>query len=123
MQISLAQLTQAIRLAQAQRLWKPGRAEWHLHKRKSRNHLPPEATLADYEQIIQSILDDNTAKVYIYQESDEPYIAVSSLNQEQLWLVIFDRNGILETAFVVKNPTSYLGKPEFTFVDMLSNLL
>lgn len=123
MQISLAQLTQAIRLAQAQRLWKPGRAEWHLHKRKSRKHLPPEATLHDYELIIQTILDDNSAKVYIYQESEEPYIAVSSWHQVQLWLVIFNRNGILDTAFAVKNPGSYMSKPEFTFVDLLGNLV
>ena len=123
MQISLSQLTNAVRLAQARRLWKPGRAEWHLRKRKSREHLPLEATLADYERFIQAIVDDGTAKVYIYQENDEPYIAISSLIGEQLWLVIFDSNGILETAFVVKNPASYLGKPEFTFVDILDNLV
>jgi len=122
-QILLAQLTNAIRLAQAQRLWKPGRAEWHLRKRKSREHLPPDATLADYERIIQSIVDDRTAKVYIYQENNESYVAVSSLMQEQLWLVIFDLDGILETAFVVKNPTRYLGKPEFIFIDLLNHLI
>lgn len=123
MQISLTQLIRAIRLAQGQRLWKSGSAEGHLHKRKSRQHLPSSATLEEYEQIIQSILDDNTAKVYIYQESDEPYVAVSLWQQEQLWLVIFDQNGILETAFVVKNPSSYMSEPEFTFVDQLGNLL
>lgn len=123
MQIPPIQLIQAIRLAQAQRLWKPGRAEWHLRKRKSRQHLPQDATLADYELIIQSVLDDDQADVYLYQESNEVYVAVSSWRQKQLWLVIFDHNGILETAFVIDNPSRYLSKAEFTFVDRLSNLL
>lgn len=123
MQIPLSQLTNAIRIAQSQRLWKPKSAEHHLRTRKVRGHLPKQATLEEYEQIIIHILTDVTACVYIYREKIVPYIAVSALYQNALWLVMFATDGILETAFIVENPTGYLQKSEFTFIDTLENLV
>jgi hypothetical protein len=118
MQISLSQLTNAIRLVQSRRLWKPQSAERHLRTRKVRGHLSSDATLADYEQIIALILEDGSAQVYIYQERSIPYVAISAFHNNALWLVIFAQDGALETAFIVENP-----KSEFTFVDALGNLL
>lgn len=123
MQVSLSQLTNAIRLAQSQRLWKPKSAERHLRTRKVRGHLPSDATLDQYEQIITRVLQDNTARVYIYRENIISYIAVSAIHQNALWLVIFALDGLLETAFIVDNPSGYLQKSEFTFIDILGNLL
>ncbi len=123
MQISLSQLTNSIRIAQSQRLWKPKSAERHLRTRKMRGHLASDATLNDYEQIIANILQDASARVYIYRENITPYIAVSALYENVLWLVIFALDGVLETAFVVENPIGYLQKSEFTFIDILKNLL
>ena len=82
--------------------WKPGSAERHLRMRIKREHLPAEATIDAYEQIIASVLDDPFAHVYMYQESDTPYLSVTSIVRRQHWLVIAGMDGVLETAFIVE---------------------
>ena len=51
-----AKVADAIRLVQRQICWKPGSAIRHLRKRKKRGHLTIDAELAEYEQIIRSVI-------------------------------------------------------------------
>lgn len=59
------QIAQAMRSVCEKIRWKPNSAARHLAKRKRQKHLPPDATLADYEQIITSVLRDNSGQVYL----------------------------------------------------------
>ena len=69
---------EAVRLVQRQIRWKPGSALRHLRKRKRRGHLSPDATLAEYEQVIQAVATDRAAVVYLYPHNDISYVAVAA---------------------------------------------
>lgn len=105
-----SQVVDAILLVQRQICWKPGSANRHLQKRKERGHLTPDTTLAEYEQIIHSVVWNQTAIVYLYVYNNVPYVAVVATIREQPWLTMFGLDGVLETAFMVEYPDSYLGK-------------
>lgn len=107
------QVVEAIDLVQGTVRWKPGSAVTHLLKRRVRGHLPADATLSDYERIISSVVSDDQATVYVYWHGDTPYAAVVAIIGNRHWLVMCGLDGVLETAFVVENPDSYLSKPEF----------
>ena len=53
----------AIRLKQHQMRWRENSAFHQLRKRKKKGHLPADATLAEYEQIICSVKLDQAATV------------------------------------------------------------
>ena len=95
----------------------------HLLKRKLRSHLPADATLDDYDQIIYTVLTTDTAHVYLYWHGDEAYPAVATVLDGNHWLVMFSLDGILESAFVVENPESYLSPPNFEFMGLLHEVL
>ena len=118
-----AQIADAIRQVRSDVRWKPGSATRHLLKRRLRGHLPTDATLGDYERIIQSVLEDAQAQVYVYWHKDTPYVTVVSILQRQHWLVMFSLDGLMESAYVVEHPERYLSKPVFEWVGSLSEVL
>ena len=118
-----AQVAEAVRLVQRQIFWKPGSARRHLWKRKRRGHLALEATLAEYEQIIHSAVTDQDAIVYLYAHDDVTYVAVAGSIQGQTWLIMFDLDGVLESAYIVDRPDLYLRKSVFDRLGALEEIL
>ena len=104
-------------------VWKPGSAPRHLLKRKLRGHLAANATSADYEQLIQGILYTADASIYIYYSEDRLYLTVAASIEDRVWLVIASFDGVVETAFVVENPTSYLERSAFRYIGKLGEVL
>jgi len=84
--------------------------------------LPVEATLDDYESIIQAVLEDMQAKVYIYRHNN-PYVVVVAVIQRQHWLVIFGLNGLMESAYVVERPEHYLNQSAFELLGLLGEVM
>ncbi|MDE0143713.1 MAG: hypothetical protein OXI80_14355 [Caldilineaceae bacterium] len=50
-------------------------------------------------------------------------VAVAGSIQGQTWLVMFDLDGVLESAYIVDRPDLYLGKPVFERVGALEEIL
>lgn len=117
------QIKQAIRAVQSQVRWRPGSETGHLLKRKVRNHLPWSATLADYEQIIATVVADHNAAVYVYWHGQTPYPTVVAAIQGRQWLVMCDLDGVLESAYVVERPERYLERPVFEWLGTLGEIL
>jgi hypothetical protein len=117
------QIKQAIRAVQIQVRWRPGSETGHLLKRKVRNHLPWSATLADYEQVIASVVTDHNAAVYVYWHGQTPYPTVVAALHGRNWLVMCDLDGVLESAYVVERPGHYLNRPVFELLGTLSEVL
>jgi hypothetical protein len=115
-------LITAIRLAQSQIAWKPSKAEVHLAKRIRLEHLPPGATLTDYESLIADILNMLDAKVYAYAFGGIIYPTLVSPVNQRIWLVMIAMDGVLETAFPPDMPEDYLSNPSFTYVGRLGEL-
>lgn len=116
------QIVEAILLVQQTIRWKPGSLQQHLRTRIRRRHLPNNATVADYEAIIQRTLSTNEAKVYLFSY-DEDYPTIVTLLEEGHWLVMFSLAGIMETAFVVERPEAYLSKPNVRYIGTLQEVL
>jgi hypothetical protein len=92
--------------------------------RQKYGHLPPSATLADYEAIIASILAAPTTDVYIYiWQQNAIYPTVVSTYQNERWLVMFSLNGIMETAFPPTDPDAYLADSRFRYLGPMQELL
>jgi hypothetical protein len=104
-------------------IWKPAAAARNLQKRKLRGHLPPDATLTDYEVVIQHVLEAEGVLVYIYSTGESPYLAVDAWLNSRLWLVIVSFEGIMETAFVVENSETYLDREAFPYVGKMSEVV
>ena len=119
----LNRLPQIIQKVQEEIRWKPGSAARHLLKRKLRGHLPTIATLADYEQIIRRILTTSEATIYLYRHQDIIYPTVICPLDRNLWMVMFSADAIMETAFVIENPDSYLQPSLFERVGSLDEVL
>jgi hypothetical protein len=107
------QIADAIRAVQAKVHWRPGSAERHLQKRKLRGHLPADATLDDYARVIRTVAHRQTAQVYVYRHNDTSYVALVAVVENRYWLVMFDLDGLIESAFVVERPDRYLSKSAF----------
>ena len=114
-------IKQAINLIRLQVKWKPNKAEIHLQKRIAREHLNNSANLEDYEKIILSIINNPEATLYIYQYNDLIYPTIASSYKDNLWLVMFSLDGIMETAFPPDNPTNYLSKTPFRYIGLLQD--
>jgi hypothetical protein len=87
--------------------WKPGKEEYHLIKRKKRQHVPNDWEIRDYRTHIMNILTDKENKVYIYirESFEKNYFVFSDGNA---WIVIIGEDGIMETAMIADNYDSYL---------------
>lgn len=120
---SIPQLATAIRSAQVQVHWKPGSLERHVNTRKKRGHLPAIASSADYEAIIYQVIGDEANHVYLFHMNDVDYVTIVETNQIRPWLVMFDLHRLMETAFIVENPQSYLAKREFSRIGTVQEVL
>lgn len=113
----------AIKKVQSEVRWRPGSAVGHLLKRKARQQLPWNATLDDYEQVIKAVVSDLHARVFVYWHGHKPYPTVVSVIAEHHWLVMFDADGVLESAFVVERPDRYLDRPAFAMLGTLGEIV
>lgn len=77
----------------------------------------------DYEQIIQTILSAAQAEIYVYYAGEEPYLTVAARLDDRVWLVIAAFDGLLETAFIVENPETYLRRLAFQWVGKMSEVV
>ena len=118
----LAAILKGIEAIRGNTRWHTNSAERHLQKRKLRGHLPETAVLADYEKIILTVLQDQSAQVFRYWYNRSSYIAVVTIVESQTWLVMFSYDGIMESAFVIERPTHYLNKPGFEKIGLLSEM-
>ena len=118
-----AQIRSAIQALQSEIRWRPGSETGHLLKRKVRNHLPWSATLADYERIIVNIVNDRSAHLYVYWHEQVPYPTLVATIQDRCWLVMFDLDGVLESAYVVERPDHYLNRPVFELLGTLGEMI
>lgn len=103
--------------------WKPSAATRHLLKRKLRGHLPSGATLTDYEALIQQVLGEDDASIYVYHVEESVYLTVATWLDGRLWLVMASFEGIMETAFVVENADTYLEREVFQYIGKMSEVM
>ena len=123
MAVSLPAIAQALRQVQAQIRWKPGKAHKHLSKRKDQGHLPPQATLAEYEAIIQAVVRHPEALIYVYRYGSTDYPTVVASCEGQIWLVMFGLDGVMETAFPPGEPDTYFDRdPRYIPVGSIERL-
>jgi hypothetical protein len=115
-------LLQAIQRMRQQAHWPAGSADRHLEKRKLRGHLPATATIADYEQIIQAVLQDASAQVFHYWYNQSAYATVVTVIESKTWLGMFSYDGVLESAFVMDRPERCLNKPGFEWIGRLGEV-
>lgn len=113
---------QAIGYAQTGVTWKPDKAAQHLDKRLRLGHLPVGASLAEYESIIATILNDRAAKVYIFFYDNKPYPTIVATVEDDTWVVMMSLDGVMETAFPPDDPEEYLADPAFVYVGTLEAL-
>jgi hypothetical protein len=117
------QITGAVLALIQQVRWKPGSAKRHLLKRRKRKHLLETATLDDYESVIRRSLNDETAEVWVYRYENIPYVTVTASIDKDVWLVMSDMKGIMETAFIVRHPEQYLKSPGYEYIGRLKEVL
>ena len=115
-------MIQAIRLAQAERRWRSGSAARHLLKRKVRGNLRIDATLEDYDRVIQAVLLDPGGRVYAYWHQGTPYATVVSASDDDLWLVMIDLDGWMESAYVVRGRSATSTNRSLSFLGLLGEL-
>jgi len=116
-------LVQALRAIRNKVRWKPGKDITHLAKRQRMKHLSVSTSLADYEQIIYDIVSNGQSIVYIYEFNGTYYYAVRGFGGENEWLVIFGKDGILETSFPPENMDEYLERRGFVFLCSVAEVL
>lgn len=104
-------------------IWKPGKASPHLQKRILRGHLPEDATLMDYEAIIEQISHRPDAKVFVYRFGEHLYPTILATLEDTPWIVMMDENGILETSFPPDDPITYFNNSSFTYLGTLEEVL
>lgn len=117
------QVANAIRLVQEQTRWRPGKDQIHLAKRIRLGHIPPEGSIAEYNAIIQFIVSNKEASVYVYQFGNTYYPTVVATYQTQLWLAMFGMDGIMETAFPPDDPENYFQDTRYRLVGKLEDIL
>jgi len=104
-------------------LWKPGKATVHLKKRKAMNHLPAESPLEEYNDLIQTLVQEGRHQVYLYRFGSERYYAVRGTAQDAEWLVIATREGVVETAFPPDAMDDSLNRRGFVFIGTIQEVL
>lgn len=109
----------AITLIRANIKWKPRKAQSHLSKRIKLGHLPPDSSMEAYEEIINRIITDPNAKLYVYSYESFVYPTLVATVSANLWLVMIGLDGIMETAFPPEDPERYLGNSSFLYLGIL----
>jgi len=115
-------VAEAIRRVRHQVTWKPGKDLIHFRKRQALGHLGATATLDDYNRLIQAVVGDPRARVYVYRARESVYAALRG-NPDLSWLTIFSLAGIMETAFPPDDVEGYLAQVGFTEIGTVEELL
>ena len=102
--------------------WRPEKDIQHLAKRIALGHLAVGTTLAEYEAIIMRVISIPTAEVFVYRWGESVYPTVVAELEGARWLVIFDLNGMMETAFPPEDPERYLANLCFQRLGTLEEL-
>lgn len=118
----ISQVLSAIQSARRLLRWRPAKAHEHLAKRLRLGHLPPGATLGDYEALIHRILRAPDAEVYLFTFHQTFYPTLVYTIAGGLWLVMLDLEGGMETAFLVELPQLYFADPRFERLGLLQEL-
>lgn len=105
-----------LRALQERIQWKPGKATAHLAKRKALGHLPFECSVEEYENLIRQVVHRLEHQVYVYAFGAMRYYAVRGSVEGVEWLVIFTKEGLMETAFPPDAMEEYLAKRGFALV-------
>lgn len=113
----------ALQCVRVQRQWKPGRDLAHLRKRQRKGHLPADATMETYDAVIRGLVHAARSLVYRYPVEGRNYYAVRGRALERDWLVIFDKYGILETAFPPNDIDGYVHTQGFEYIGTVEELL
>jgi len=116
------QVIAAIQSARRSLRWRSGKAAGHLAKRIRLGHLPPGTTLGEYEALIQRVLAEPNADVYLFRFRETPYPTIVHFASGRLWLVMLDMDGVMETAFLVEKPDEYFADPRFERLGFLQEL-
>ena len=117
------QIADAIHQVRQQVRWRSGKDRIHLTKRIKLGHLLPGTAVADYNAIIQYIVKDNEAMVYVFQFDNTYYPTVVTMYQQQIWLAMFGMDGIMETAFPPEKPEDYFKAPSYRLIGKLEDIL
>jgi hypothetical protein len=118
-----AEMVTALSAVQERIRWKPNKGIRHLEKRKRLGHLPPRYSMDDYHKAISSIVRDDQNLVYLYEFAGEHYYAVIGPFEDREWLVIFSREGIMETAFPPEEIEPYLARRGFVLAGRIKEVL
>jgi len=103
--------------------WKPEKGIIHLNKRQKMKHLPPAASLLDYEKMISDLVKNGQNIVYLYEFTGIHYYTVRGFVHSREWLVIFGTGGVMETAFPPENIDDYLEKRGFVILGPIEEVL
>lgn len=119
----IAAVAAALRQVRVARRWKPGRDIPHLHKRQRKRHLPSDASMETYNQIIRTLVHAPNSLAYHYPVGGHHDYAVRGKIDKKEWFVIFDAHGILETAFPPTDIDTYLDSQGFEYVGTVEEVL
>jgi len=113
----------AIRMVGHHVRWKPGKDIQHLEKRIRRGHLAQGTSLAQYNQLIQKVLNEPESNVYHYPFGQDDYFSVTNEIDAKPWLVLVSAKGIMETAFPPDDLQDYIVQSKYVFLGKLKELL
>ena len=117
------QIKTAIQAALQGIRWRPGKDVAHLQTRKERGHLPADATLDDYHAIIRAVLGRPIARVFVYRFGDSLYPTIVAEVEAAPWLVMLTSEGVMGTAFIVRDLNRYLVAPQFEWLGQLEEVM
>ncbi|MBI1926344.1 hypothetical protein HYR99_19130 [Candidatus Poribacteria bacterium] len=117
------EIASAIEAIRQQVVWKPGKDQQHLGKRKSMGHLPESEALENYNHLIQSIAQNPRHDVYLYVFGQARYYGVVGDALNARWLVLVSPEGVMETAFPPDDLQGYLDKRGFEFLGKVGEFL
>lgn len=116
-------VAEAIQIIRDKIRWKPKKDSQHLKRRIDLGYLLPNATIADYESIIYTILHSSTASVLVFKWDKDLYPTITVEFEGKVWLVMFSLSGIMETAFPPDDPEMYLADQRFEYLGEISEFV
>jgi hypothetical protein len=119
----LLEASSALSALRTELRWKPGKDIQHLEKRKAMGHLPKHSSLEDYNALINELIEDNSNVVYLYEFRTKRYYAVRGSIQGVDWVVIFGKDGIIETTFPPKEIDGYIQRRGFRLLGKIEEVL
>ncbi|UPM54521.1 hypothetical protein [Gottfriedia acidiceleris] len=86
--------------------WEEENAKIHIRERKYRKHLPENATMDDYNIIIESILT-NDPDMSLHSKSDRYVFGKTDIKNGEDWIVILTKERSVITAYKTDKPEDY----------------